>query len=63
MAGFARWVRLALIEAGTDCAVAANFVLEIRKQFGGTRHYISKRPHRNPPESPRTNATDRDTGA
>jgi hypothetical protein len=34
---FARWVRLALIEAGIDDAVAA-FVLELRKQFGGTRH-------------------------
>jgi len=55
---FARWVRLALIEAGTQGAVAAAFVLEMRKQFAGTRHYISKRRHRDPPESPRTNATD-----
>jgi hypothetical protein len=57
---FARWVRLALIEAGIDGAVAAAFVLEMRKHFAGTRNYVSKRPHRDPPESPRTNATDAD---
>jgi hypothetical protein len=58
MSDFSRWVRQAKIDAGADREAAAKFERAMRKQFGGTRHYIAKNAPADRSESPRRAAMD-----
>jgi hypothetical protein len=49
---FARWVRTTLQELGLEHEAVRAIERQIRAEFGGTRHYISKRATANAPESP-----------
>ena len=64
MSDFSRWVCFALIDAGLEEAAARAFERKLRKELGGTRHYIAKtvpQDRVDPPtdraESPRRDAT------
>ena len=54
---FASWVRQTMIKAGADREMVANFERALRRQWGGTRHYIAKTTRPDRSESFRCGAT------
>ena len=53
-----RYIKTTSIAAGVDRAVADELERELRRQYGGTRHYIAKTSPTDRVERPRRDATD-----